>query len=527
MENLLTSTVHSTIDAMRLFDYCERNARDSKNSVCFVKRIDEDSTRNWTWNDLYREVVVVVDLLREWQIGPQSRIVNLTANSLEWILLELACSCLNVVHVPIDPRLPQDQVLDIVREVEPRFALVSHEGDFQCTLKPIQCFEPNRLRELIDRRAPAANSHAYNSVAKSSPNDVANILYTSGTTSKPKGVMLSHRNLVSNAIAKLDAMPQFANDHRLNLLPFSHAYAKTCELATWLISASSLEIAPNSQELFRLFSIARPTLFNGVPILFKRIHAEWLKRGGRLDALQEITGGRVRQFASGGAPIHDELRAAFEQSGMPIYQGYGLTEAGPVVCSNRSGAQGAGMDRCLVGVGPAVKGVEVKIDENRRLWVRGDGVMLGYWQDPIETSNRIQNGWLDTGDVAECDETQNVRILGRSDDTIVLDNGYKIDPLGIEQLICQRQGVKDCALVPNEQFGYDIVLLLDEPNAETNETDLRDELQDLLRRHLPVLPRRVVTTIEDWTEANGLRNFKGAKNRINLKRWVAGNLGDS
>ncbi len=354
-------------------------------------------------------------------------------------------------------------------------------------------------------------------------NDVANILFTSGTTSKPKGVMLTHRNLVSNAIAKLDAMPQFSTDHRLNILPFSHAYAKTCELGAWLISASSMEIASSGHELMLRFPIAKPSLFNGVPIIFKRIYAEWQQRGGCQNSLREITGGNIRQFASGGAPIQDQLRASFEQAGLPIYQGYGLTEAGPVVCSNRSGLNHPNKAPCLTGVGPAVQDVDLRIDHNRRLWVRSPGVMLGYWNDPHETQNRIRDGWLDTGDVAQFDASQNVKILGRIDDTIVLENGYKVDPLGIEQLILQNQRVKDCAVVPNDELGFDVVLLCESSFDNNGSEELARELRGLLSGFIHVLPQRVVITSDDWTEENGLRNFKGAKNRVKIKQWVVEN----
>jgi long-chain acyl-CoA synthetase len=423
-------------------------------------------------------------------------------------------------------------VLQIIGDIKPGLILVDDEERSRSMSNSVVCLSAHQLRVFIAQCRVSASLNDWRIESRFQENDIANILFTSGTTSAPKGVMLSHRNLVRNALAKLDAMPQLSSDHRLNLLPFSHAYAKTCELATWLISGSSLEIATSSSDLIERFAIAKPTLFNGVPLLFKRIHAEWLRRGGGVETMNTLTGGRIRQFASGGAPIHDELRAAFEQSGLPIFQGYGLTEAGPVVCSNRSGANSGGVDRCLVGVGPVVNGVELRIDRERRLWVRGDGVMLGYWNDPGSTGERIQNGWLDTGDVAALDESQNVSILGRSDDTIILENGYKIDPLGIEQLICNIEGVRDCALVSNEQSGYDVVILCEEMEVGEDKrkrpwkTDIECELSRLFSQHRLVHPQRVVFSTVDWTEKNGLRNFKGAKNRSKIKLWVTENRYD-
>jgi long-chain acyl-CoA synthetase len=519
MEDLQTSGNGSASEPKRLFDFCERNAHLFENSLCFVKR-DTELFRSWTWGALLHDVLETADFLQNHHVVPQARVLNLSSNSLEWILIELACSCLNAIHVPIDPRLPQQSVLRILQDTKPVLVITENSEHFQSISNFEACLSCQQLRSFIDRPRIVATQEARQIVSTFQEQDVANILFTSGTTSMPKGVMLSHRNLVKNAIAKLDAMPQFSSDHRLNILPFSHAYAKTCELATWLISASSLEIASRSRELIDNFSIARPTLFNGVPLLFKRIHAAWQKEGGGAELLANMTGGRIRQLASGGAPIHDDLRFAFERSGLPIFQGYGLTEAGPVVCSNRSGASTGGVDRCLVGVGPAVNGVELKIDDRRRLWVRGDGVMLGYWNDPKATNERFKHGWLDTGDVAELDEFGNLSILGRSDDTIVLENGYKIDPLGIEQLICNIPGVRDCAMVPNSRFGYDAVLLCEENRAESRQIDIEGELRALLNKHVSVLPGCVVLTTEDWSESNGFRNFKGAKNRSKIASLV-------
>jgi long-chain acyl-CoA synthetase len=457
-------------------------------------------------------------------------------NSREWILVELACSFLNAIHAPIDPRVPPEQARAIIADIQPDLLIVDmRSGGDQANLvsDDVRRWQlcSRDLNEWIhswitkssasDLHSKDSHVHSDSAVENFSETDIANILFTSGTTSRPKGVMLSHGNLVSNAIAKLDAMPQFATDHRLNVLPFSHAYAKTCELATWLISASSLEILNGSAMLLEQMEVAKPTLLNAVPILFKRIRAEWLKRGGDAPALHKLTGGRMRQLASGGAPLEQTLRFAFEEAGMPIYQGYGLTEAGPVVCSNRSGAILGVSDRCLDGVGPVVPGMEVRIDDDRRLWVRGTGVMAGYWNDPVATQNRIKDGWLDTGDVAEQDELGWVRILGRSDDTIVLENGYKIDPLTAEQLLCGIEGVRDCVLVPSFPTGYEVIILCDKNIGSSDCEGVKQKVHEILEATQPVRAHRIVMTSHDWTEANGLRNFKGAKNRRKIQSHYA------
>lgn len=229
----------------------------------------------------------------------------------------------------------------------------------------------------------------------------------------------------------------------------------------------------------------------------------------------------MRQLASGGAHLEQTLRSAFEEAGMPIYQGYGLTEAGPVVCSNRSGVILGESDCCLNGVGPVVPGMELRIDDDRRLWVRGTGVMRGYWNDPIATQNRIKDGWLDTGDVAEQDASGWVRILGRSDDTIVLENGYKIDPLTAEQLLCSIAAVRDCVLVPSSPTGYEVIILCDSNPGPSDWERIRQQVIEVLEATQPVRANRIVIASDEWTEANGLRNFKGAKNRRKIQSHYA------
>ncbi|XZE21378.1 AMP-binding protein [Pirellulaceae bacterium SH449] len=515
----------------RLYDYCNRNANDSPNTICFLDRDGDNGVLTWSWADIHRETLIVAFRFHEQGIKSGSRIINGMRNSREWILVELACSFLNAIHAPIDPRIPLEQARAMVADLQPDLVIVDDQADLVSENdRCLHLCRPN-ISEWIQSCSTKSSKPGWepedfhgnsDDVFRSfSETDIANILFTSGTTSRPKGVMLSHRNLVSNAIAKLDAMPQFAADHRLNVLPFSHAYAKTCELATWLISASSLEILNSSSMLLERMRVAKPTLLNAVPILYMRIHTEWVKRGGEALALHELTGGRMRQLASGGAPLEQALRSAFAEAGMPIYQGYGLTEAGPVVCSNRSGAIRGGADQRLNGVGPVVPGMELRIDDDGRLWVRGTGVMMGYWNDPVATQNRIIDGWLDTGDVAEQDESGCVRILGRSDDTIVLENGYKVDPLTTEQLLCGIAGVRDCLLVPSSPTGYEIIILSDTNIGPSDCESIRRQVSELLAATQPVRANRILIASDDWTEANGLRNFKGAKHRRNIRNHYA------
>jgi long-chain acyl-CoA synthetase len=233
--------------------------------------------------------------------------------------------------------------------------------------------------------------------------------------------------LVTNAIAKLEAAPQFEQDLRLNILPFCHAYARTCELSTWVLSNSRLAIARNWSDFLRQASRLHPTLINLVPHLAnKLLHDERTKQQLAPTDVVGRLGGKVRLLQVGGAAIADALWHGLERCGLPPLQGYGLTEASPVVCSNREGKQRPGT------IGPPVAGVEVRVDTDKQLWVRGDNVMCGYYRDREATQARIQDGWLATGDLVEQDHLGHYRVIGRMSEVIALSTGFKVSPELIE-----------------------------------------------------------------------------------------------
>jgi long-chain acyl-CoA synthetase len=365
--------------------------------------------------------------------------------------------------------------------------------------------------------------------------------------------MLSHNNLLSNGLAKLDAMPQTTSDIRLNLLPFAHGYARTCELTAWLLSRSAMACVASYQSnsastaptqalgevLGELAQIVRPTLINAVPSAFQH----WLQlaqipspQAESSGSLKSFFGGHVRQFASGGAPIAEAIRTRFADESLPIFQGYGLTEASPVVCSNRAERirNGTVMPEILEGVGPAVQGVQLRIDHEGRLSVRGPGVMQGYWRDEQATEARIVDGWLDTGDIVSMqiappeepseqtsDLTKPIRIAGRADDLQVLSNGYKFAPLELERKIEQIESIAQCVVVGGDRRAPLAILCL-RPDANREKSELLTQIHQILAQepeHLRTV--QIVLSPEDWTIQNGLRHWKGGVNRVEIARKFA------
>lgn len=342
-------------------------------------------------------------------------------NGLRWIVLDLACQTMGNVHVALDYRLPDAMVE----------RLFEHSG-------AVRLFRDEDWEELPRSRAADGFGSPKTAASEVSSDLPAQMLYTSGSVGRPKGVLLSHRNLMSNALAKLDASPQHGTDLRLNILPFTHAYARTCELSTWILSRSRLAIVGDWKSLLDSAPSLQPTLINLVPYLATRL-------ADTLDTNSRALGDSMRLLQIGGAAVGEELFHRLENHGLAPVQGYGLTEASPVVCSNRAGNQRQGT------VGKPVTGTELHMDGDGVLWVRGPQVMLCYWNDAAATSNAIQDEWLCTGDLAVQDDDGMVRILGRQSEQICLSTGYKVSPEEVESHILADRWLEQ-AVVLGEQL---------------------------------------------------------------------------
>ncbi len=462
-----------------------------------------------TWQELLCRIHRLAYWLLKQGLVPGDRVVNLGGNSLGWIVIDLACNAIGCIHAPIDARRGEKDIRRCIEELGPKLVIgtVGLEVDLALLPDPSTHLQDEWLEE--DRRGATAT-----------------ILWTSGTSSSPKGVMLSNENLLSNAMAKLDAMPQHATDLRLNLLPFSHAYARTCELTTWILTGGVLSSVGASKDFLQAACRIRPTLINAVPSLYQVWIDAWEKqrreqRGG-FDSLAEFFGGRIRQFASGGAAIQSRLRDRFREHGLDIFQGYGLTEASPVVCSNRASR---GDEQALLdGVGVPVRGVQCRVDHQGQLLVRGPGVMQGYWKDPNATAKRIQDGWLLTGDtLASMGTTESAfHISGRIDDLQILSNGMKFAPLPLESKLERIEHVQKAVLIGGDRSNPLLVVQFVE-DAGVELTELLRQVANELRdepHHLH--PKKVILSKEPWTTENGLRTWKGGINRREIERRYGG-----
>lgn len=404
-----------------LLDALEHQIRTRADEMALVVPNGE-SPRSISWRQLGQMVASVAENLdRVWREQPTlpRRIGHVSDNSLADVLVALAAMVTAAVEVPIEHRLGSD-------EIESRWKRIGgHWLD-----KPMRAgwvaaalATEGKQDLLVDRLRTTRRDADQPSL----------VLWTSGTTGRPQGVTLSQRNLCGNAAAKLEAVPQTVEDLRLCVLPLCHAYARTCDFGTWLLSGCTLALALGYEGWQDLAPRVRPTMANTVPSL-----ADRLLRG---DA-KELGLDRMRLLGCGGAAMSKPAFNAWKDRGVTVIQGYGLTETSPVICSATPQDARPGL------VGRFVAGWKHEIRDGR-LFVRGHHNMLGYWGDAAATVQRIDaDGWLDTKDLVEVDESSGqLRILGRADDVIVLASGHKLNPWPIEHELEQIDGVRHAMLV--------------------------------------------------------------------------------
>ncbi len=417
---------------------------------------DGDSARSISWRRLAQMIAAVAaELEGVWRDQPTlpRRIGHASDNSLADVLVALASMVLAAVEVPIDHRLGADEIRSQWERVGGHWI----EEPERAGLVALAWATEGESDPLVDRLR----------LARRDADQPSLVLWTSGTTGRPQGVMLSQRNLCGNAAAKLSAVPQTDDDVRLCVLPLCHAYARTCDFGTWLLSGCTLALAFGFDGWQKLAPVVRPTLANTVPNL-----ADRLLRG---DA-EKLGLARLRLLGCGGAAMSKPAFHAWKDRGVTVIQGYGLTETSPVICSATPQDASAGL------VGRFVAGWEHQIRDGR-LFVRGHHNMLGYWDDAAATAERIDaDGWLDTKDLVEVDEPSGqLRILGRADDVIVLASGRKLNPWPIEQELEQIDGVHHAMLVA--QNGH-LELWIDHANG-FDQASLKSALQTRPRWQQP------------------------------------------
>ncbi|MFA5026289.1 MAG: AMP-binding protein [Candidatus Methylomirabilota bacterium] len=472
---------------MNLFQRFEQTA--SRQPDRLALQIKEGETyRRLTYGEVARQVGALAGALVEAGLSAGERVALLSENRPEWVVAYLAVTAAGAAVVPLDVQLPDAEIANVLGHAECRRGIASGK---QAPRLLAMTGRGAGLAAVVDLDAPAhdgprlsftallaGGSGALPSLPPVREDDLASILYTSGTTGTPKGVMLSHGNFLGNAESILAFRLVRTEDNWLALLPFHHAFPFMVQLIV-LFTGATVTFPPSlkSPDLFACMHETGVTLLVGVPQLFYLLHKGIFDQIGRrplavrllLGLLLRLSGalrpaginlgravfgqvhrrfgGRIRILASGGARLDPAIARDFLALGFTLIEGYGLTETAPVVTFNP-------LDRMRPGsVGIPLPGVEVRIvnpdaEGVGEIAVRGPNVMRGYYRMPEATAEAVRDGWFHTGDLGRREPDGYVVITGRAKEVIVLSSGKNIYPEEIEEQYQKSRYIKEICLVP-------------------------------------------------------------------------------
>ncbi len=544
------------------------------------------------WQDTsWREMSL---LISRWQqalqaesLEPGDRVAIMLANCREWVAFDQAALGLGLVVVPLFVNDNPENLSYVLNDSGAKLLLIQGNRQWQ------QCSQVAKrlkaLQRIITLERPSdkedprlcwveqwlpEKGEAEPASGESDPDGLATIVYTSGTSGRPKGVMLSHRNILADARAGLRAITIFPSDRFLSFLPLSHMLERTVGYYLPVMAGASVAFARSIQQLSTDFQTIQPTVFVSVPRIFERIHLRiedqlttqppwkrklfeqavetgWRRheyRQGRASwhprlllwplfersvaaKVREKLGGKVRLTVCGGAPLAPAIARLFVGLDIQLLQGYGLTEASPVISVNRL------EDNLPASIGKPLPGIEVRLGEKEELLAKGPTIMLGYWNNPVATAEAIDHeGWLHTGDKASIDKLGHIFLTGRLKEILVLANGEKVPPAEMEMAIIadslfeqvmvigeQRPFLSVLAVLNKEQWE----LLVQEHKWKLQEDELlRDRMVEsiVLKRitkQTASFPgyaqiRRAALSLTPWTVEEGLMTptLKLRRNRI-------------
>jgi len=524
-----------------------------------------------TYAELSEQVRVFASGLAALGVQAGDRIAVVSENRPEWVVADLGMLALGAVNVPMFPTLPPAQIEYIVRDAAAGLIIVSTAPQL-AKARAVQAHAPGLKIIIMDGASdPAHEVTCFADIMAQGaaqplspddfaarrdavrPEDLASIVYTSGTTGEPKGVMLTHRNFATNVAASLEALAFGPDDVFVSFLPLNHCLERTAGYYAPLQCGSLIAFAQSLRRLRDNIREVEPTYLILVPRLYEGIHQAieeqtakssplkqrmfaWALGVGRarmragqarrpispllapqwslarrlvLDKVRAALGlRRLKYLVSGGAPLANETAVFFHAANLPLLEGYGLTETSPVVTFNHPDFWK------LDSVGLPIRDVEVKIEQNGEIICRGPNIMLGYYNKPAETAAVLdENGWFHTGDVGEIDAEGFLRITGRIKDLIVLSNGKKIAPQGVESELLRSPLIAQAVLVGDGRSTVGALLV---PNfrrvrewAETQGLALpqddaglaaRDEVLKLMRGEV----ERVSERLADYEKPHGL-----------------------
>ena len=489
------------------------------------------------------------------EIKREEKVAIISENRPEWVYFDMAILALGGINVPLYPSLTAASVEFILNNSESKcvvvsnkfqltkiekirkqckhlqFIIILNEKDYDPSVKNLYTFKQVQEKGKIYRNENPNLLNEYMSLVKE--NDICTIIYTSGTTGEPKGVILTHKNIMSNVVSALKAFPITKDDVFLSFLPLCHIFERMAGYYTAFASGATIAYAESIEKVASNLAEIKPTLMTSVPRLFERIYSKimknvegqpekkqkifyWAIEIGRQYAeakrekkgtialsvkqkvadklvfkkLRNTFGGRIRFFISGGAALARDLGEFFESFGILVIEGYGLTESSPVIAANR-------VDDYKFGtVGKVLDGVEVKIAHDGEILARGPNIMQGYYKNKKETEATIKDGWLYTGDIGVFDADGFLMITDRKKHLFKTTAGKYIAPTPIENtflgskyidqfvLIGDRRMFLSALIVPDFEAVKEYADSHNIPYADEKDLAKNDEIYKLLENDM-------------------------------------------
>ena len=481
-----------------------------------------------SWNEASDLVQDLSVGLHEIGVRKNDKISIIAENSYKWCVVDLAIISLGAITVPGYTTSNEDEIFYLLSHSEASVVFLNSKllSTIENILpkldkiKHIVCIDEvkstklnktiNSFDNLIDKGSKSLGKSSFkeDTLYKVKEDDVVSIIYTSGTSSKPKGVMLTHKSIISNILGANELVKELeVKDHKfLSIIPLSHAYEHTAGFFLPILIGAEIFFNENRDQIVNDLLSVKPSLMTAVPRLYEVLHkkinnqlsnqskitqklfSKTIELGTKkfekhellfIEKLQDFAldklvrkkiqkkfGGNLKAFISGGAALNEQVGLFFQSLGINILQGYGQTECSPLISCNPI------HNIKINSVGPVIKGIDIKLSKQNEILVKGDSLMKGYWKDKKNTNNTIIDGWLHTGDLGSIDEDGYLYISGRINEMIVNSGGENIAPVPIENLLMSYDEIEQALVCGHNRPFLISVLIPNETLLKANRSNV-------------------------------------------------------
>ena len=481
-----------------------------------------------SWNEASDLVQDLSVGLHEIGVRKNDKISIIAENSYKWCVVDLAIISLGAITVPGYTTSNEDEIFYLLSHSEASVVFLNSKllSTIENILpkldkiKHIVCIDEvkstklnktiNSFDNLVGKGSKSLSKSSFkeDTLHKVKEDDVVSIIYTSGTSSKPKGVMLTHKSIISNILGANELVKELeVKDHKfLSIIPLSHAYEHTAGFFLPILIGAEIFFNENRDQIVNDLLSVKPSLMTAVPRLYEVLHkkinnqlsnqskitqklfSKTIELGTKkfekrellfIEKLQDFAldklvrkkiqkkfGGNLKAFISGGAALNEQVGLFFQSLGINILQGYGQTECSPLISCNPIN------NIKINSVGPVIKGIDIKLSKQNEILVKGNSLMKGYWKDKKNTNNTIIDGWLHTGDLGSIDEDGYLYISGRINEMIVNSGGENIAPVPIENLLMSYDEIEQALVCGHNRPFLISVLIPNETLLKANRSNV-------------------------------------------------------